>query len=288
MSKNQIILSNQDLLTVIINLERQDAANWESLSKYKNMKAFRRTSKKNRNLYEYMALGEMDLSPEIMIKTNTDLEYRNSWDTYSKSLKQIGKVNSNLITQDFNMSSSVDNGQSIDTSNDEEIELDLVYWRLCYPFPLADRDYLYVRYELELSASEIINLMSQLGKPESEISEFKNLIANNPNKTYSIAASVPSKLDKTHTSKQDPSSNPKKIVRVEEFLSICVVTSTNKGKQEDQADPNNCLLLTYLFDNPSGNIPSSVINWVAKTAMPKSLDTCKKAGDKYREWKSNN
>ena len=70
-----------------------------------------------------------------------------------------------------------------------------------------------------------------------------------------------------------------KCVRVKEFHSISIVTSTNSG------DVGKSLLYSYLFDNPAGNIPSSLINWVAKTAMPKALEQTKKAGDKYDSWK---
>ena len=250
MSKNEKILATADLTRAILMLERKNAdQSWESLNKHKEMQAYRRPYSKNKDYYEYLALGEMDLSPELMLATNLDVEYRNSWDSYSKALKKIKDL--------------------------PEEATDLLYWRVCYPFPFTDRDYLYVRYSLKLTAQEVLEHLES----ETEKEEFKTLIKNDLTKTYHITSSVPS-LD--HDPKDDPGAKSG-IIRVKEFHSICVITSVNG---DEKAKNSKSLLYTYLFDNPGGNIPSTLINWVAKTAMPKTLDLTKKAGEKYNKWKS--
>ena len=71
MSKNQEILPNAQLIAAILALERNTPeSSWECLNNYKSMKAFRRPYFKNKDYYEYVALGEMELGPELRVWGN--------------------------------------------------------------------------------------------------------------------------------------------------------------------------------------------------------------------------
>lgn len=272
MSKNQKVLSNSNLYKAILCLETLTPdSNYEFLSNCKDMKAYRRPSKKNPNYYEYLALGTFPLDPKIMFDLNFDLDYRNSWDSYSKSLKFIKKID------EFT---------------------DLVYWRMCYPFPFTDRDYLYLRYCLTITAQELLDSIEKEDNQidsESKTNNDENnnklssenlqklitILKSNPSKTYHVSSSRPSE---DHSPSEDPSD--KKAIRVQEFHSICITSSSSSPPPSE--NNNQCQLFSYMFDNPSGKIPSSFINWITKTAMPKALDQTKKAGDKYQSWKDKN
>lgn len=263
MSKNQQVLPNTHLYKSILCLETTTPdSNYEFLSNCKDMKAYRRPSCINPNYYEYIALGSFPLDPKTMFDLNYDVEYRNSWDSYSKALKLIKKIDDHT---------------------------DLVYWRMCYPFPFTDRDYLYIRHCLVVSAQELLDSIEKDHNQNDEINnnldyfnsedlqKLISILKSNPSKIYHVSSSVPSE---DHEPSNDPSD--KKAIRVQEFHSICITT---KSSEENN---NQCQLFSYMFDNPSGKIPSSFINWITKTAMPKALDQTKKAGDKYSTWKKNN
>ncbi|KAI1297425.1 hypothetical protein EDD11_007139 [Mortierella claussenii] len=59
-------------------------------------------------------------------------------------------------------------------------------------------------------------------------------------------------------------------VRVDEYRQDVVISPTEDGK--------GCLVWFGYFDNPKGNIPSSIINWAAKTGVPSFLNSLLKAG----------
>ena len=96
MSRYENIVTTADLLAAVISLEKRSepkaaagTSPWESLVNYGQIKAFRHVYPKNQDLYEYVVCGRMELSQENMVATIRDLEYRNSWDPYSKSLKVV-------------------------------------------------------------------------------------------------------------------------------------------------------------------------------------------------------
>ncbi|KAG0340101.1 hypothetical protein BG004_006550 [Podila humilis] len=60
------------------------------------------------------------------------------------------------------------------------------------------------------------------------------------------------------------------VVRVDEFRQDVVI-------QPDK-DDTGCNIWFGYYDNPKGNIPSSVINWAAKSGVPGFLNALKEAG----------
>ncbi|XP_066927684.1 phosphatidylcholine transfer protein-like [Clytia hemisphaerica] len=69
------------------------------------------------SLYEYKVLGELKSDVQTFVKVYMDLEYRKSWDSYVKELYE----------------------------KEDEHEGSFIYWNVNYPFPLANRDYTYIR-----------------------------------------------------------------------------------------------------------------------------------------------
>jgi len=60
---------------------------------------------------------------------------------------------------------------------------------------------------------------------------------------------------------------------------VTIITQSEKGD-------GSCQFYSYLFENPGGAIPKTVINWFAKTAMPKGIEQTIKAGKGYQSWKA--
>ncbi|KAF9092425.1 hypothetical protein BGX27_001797 [Mortierella sp. AM989] len=59
-------------------------------------------------------------------------------------------------------------------------------------------------------------------------------------------------------------------VRVDEFRQDVVIQPTEDG--------NGCNIWFGYFDNPKGNIPTSIINWAAKSGVPGFLNSLRDAG----------
>lgn len=151
---------------------------------------------------------------------------------------------------------------------------------------MSHRDYLYTRLYQELTSSELLTTLPDcpLRAELIKILENKQKLANNnisdsgdnsSNRKWWILASSPIEFHE-----KDPNPKKKDPVRVNPFVSVTIITqSENSG---------SCQFYSYLFENPGGNIPKSVINWFAKTAMPKGINQTLKAGREYDVWLSKN
>ncbi|GJJ77666.1 hypothetical protein EMPS_10025 [Entomortierella parvispora] len=60
------------------------------------------------------------------------------------------------------------------------------------------------------------------------------------------------------------------MVRVDEFRQDVVIQPTEDG--------NGCHIWFGYFDDPKGNIPTSIINWAAKSGVPAFLNSLRSAG----------
>ncbi|KAF9359083.1 hypothetical protein BGX26_000183 [Mortierella sp. AD094] len=70
---------------------------------------------------------------------------------------------------------------------------------------------------------------------------------------------------------QDESTPEKSgVVRVDDFRQDVVIQPTADGK--------GCNIWFGYYDNPKGNIPSSIINWAAKSGVPSFLNSLREAG----------
>ncbi|KAF9418569.1 hypothetical protein BGZ76_004368 [Entomortierella beljakovae] len=65
------------------------------------------------------------------------------------------------------------------------------------------------------------------------------------------------------------------VVRVDDFRQDVVIQPTEDGK--------GCNVWFGYYDNPKGNIPSSIINWAAKSGVPSFLNSLREAGHKLMQ-----
>ncbi|XP_057573143.1 phosphatidylcholine transfer protein isoform X2 [Hippopotamus amphibius kiboko] len=95
-------------------------ADWELLVETFGISIYRLLDQTG--VYEYKVFGVLeDCSPDLLADVYMDLDYRKQWDQYIKELYE-----------------KECNGEAV------------VYWQVKYPFPMSNRDYVYVRQRREL------------------------------------------------------------------------------------------------------------------------------------------
>ncbi|TNM97119.1 phosphatidylcholine transfer protein [Takifugu flavidus] len=101
--------------------EPQLEGGWELFTETLGVAIYRRYRQET-GLYEYKVYGVLNsCGPELCADVYMDLTYRKSWDKYVQALYE----------QDFGGHTAV-------------------YWEVKYPFPLSNRDYVYVRERRDL------------------------------------------------------------------------------------------------------------------------------------------
>ncbi|XP_026889978.1 phosphatidylcholine transfer protein isoform X2 [Herpailurus yagouaroundi] len=160
-------------------------------------------------LYEYKVFGVLDdCPPALLADVYMDLDYRKQWDQYVKELYE-----------------KECNGETV------------VYWEVKYPFPMSNRDYIYIRQrqELDVEGRKIHVVLAQ-------------------------STSVPQFAERPG------------VIRVNQYKqSLAIESDGKKGSK----------VFMYYFDNPGGQIPSWLINWVAKNGVPNFLKDMAKACQNY-------
>ncbi|MDP2438049.1 MAG: START domain-containing protein [archaeon] len=144
----------------------------------------------------FISLFSLDLIPSLFIFSR----YRKEWDQHTISCETI--------------------------EENAEDQSSTIYWLVKYPWPLANRDYVF-RQRLRLSA------------------DHQRYVA------CKRACAHPSK--KAHSSP----------VRVVTYRCDVLAQSTEDG---------GVRYCTLYSDDPGGSIPSSIVNWAIKTAVPKYFD----------------
>ncbi|XP_073444208.1 phosphatidylcholine transfer protein isoform X2 [Dendrobates tinctorius] len=101
--------------------ERALPASWELFTESMGIQIYRLYDQKT-GLYEYKIYGGLaDCPAELCADVYMDLDYRKKWDQYVKALHE-------------------------DQNGEEKV----IYWEVKYPFPLSNRDYVYVRDRRDL------------------------------------------------------------------------------------------------------------------------------------------
>ncbi|XP_064223649.1 phosphatidylcholine transfer protein isoform X1 [Aotus nancymaae] len=96
-------------------------ADWQLLVETSGISIYRLLDQQT-GLYEYKVFGVLeDCSPTLLADVYMDLNYRKQWDQYVKALYE----------QECN-------GETV------------VYWEVKYPFPMSNRDYVYLRQRRDL------------------------------------------------------------------------------------------------------------------------------------------
>ncbi|XP_024428923.2 phosphatidylcholine transfer protein isoform X2 [Desmodus rotundus] len=109
-------------------------ADWQLLVETSGISIYRLLDQQT-GLYEYKVFGVLeDCPPAVLADVYMDLDYRKQWDQYVKELyeKECG-------------------GKTV------------VYWEVKYPFPMSNRDYVYIRQrqELDVEGRKIYVVLAQ-------------------------------------------------------------------------------------------------------------------------------
>lgn len=129
--------------------EEVDLSRWERVYKDECIVLYR-SRPEDSTLYHYRIEGRLEYSAATFFDVNCDLEYRKEWDGYAKELHVIETCPN--ITH-----------------------ADVVYWCVRFPFPLANRDYVYHRRVAYLDESKSFIIVSRAGKHETT-PEKKNTV----------------------------------------------------------------------------------------------------------------
>ncbi|KAK3106166.1 hypothetical protein FSP39_014092 [Pinctada imbricata] len=146
-------------------LENPQVEGWEFFTESHGVTIYRLYNEES-GLYQYKIYGTLsDVTPDVCAEVYMDLEYRKVWDSYVKELYE----------KDMD-------GQKV------------IYWNVNFPFPLWNRDYVYLRELRE---------MEQYGKRIWAV----------------LAKSI------------ECSSFPEKsgVVRVDDYITYCALTTDGKG-----------------------------------------------------------
>ncbi|XP_064842732.1 phosphatidylcholine transfer protein-like isoform X1 [Oncorhynchus masou masou] len=116
---------------------------WEFFTETMGVKIYRLYDKET-GLYEYKVLGVLaTCTPELCADVYMDLPYRKQWDGYVKELHE----------KDYDGRSAI-------------------YWEVKYPFPLSNRDYVYVRErrDIDMDSRKIWVVLAK-SSPQSPLPE---------------------------------------------------------------------------------------------------------------------
>ncbi|KAM9596838.1 phosphatidylcholine transfer protein isoform 3-T3 [Trichechus inunguis] len=109
-------------------------ADWQLLVETLGISIYRLLDQQT-GLYEYKVFGILeDCPPALLADVYLDLDYRKQWDQYVKEVYE-----------------KECNGETV------------VYWEVKYPFPMSNRDYVYLRQrqELEMEGQKIYVILAQ-------------------------------------------------------------------------------------------------------------------------------
>ncbi|XP_077618961.1 phosphatidylcholine transfer protein [Crocuta crocuta] len=109
-------------------------ANWELLVTTLGFRVYRRRYQQT-GLYEYKVFGVLDdCPPDLFAAVYMDLDYRKQWDPYVKEIQEKRC-----------------SGETV------------VYWQVKYPFPMSNRDFVYIRehQELDVEGQKIHVVLAQ-------------------------------------------------------------------------------------------------------------------------------
>ncbi|KAM6175239.1 phosphatidylcholine transfer protein [Erethizon dorsatum] len=113
--------SEEQFREVCAELQQPALAGWELLVEASGVSVYRLLDQET-GLYVYKVFGVLkDCSPALLVDVYMDLKYRKKWDQYVQEIYEK-ECNGETVT----------------------------YWEVKYPFPMYNRDYVYVRQQRDL------------------------------------------------------------------------------------------------------------------------------------------
>lgn len=131
----------QDLLD-----QDQPGPDWELLSDMETGRVWRKQDA-NSNSCVYRTYAKMTEPLPLLVNALTDLEKRKDWDQYCLDMHEITKID----------------------------ETSVIYWRVKFPFPLSDRDYVFYRRTKPLPTGEML-VLSRSAPRDSHKAEVPGVI----------------------------------------------------------------------------------------------------------------
>ena len=199
------MFNDERFASALAEMENPSLSDYEFFVECRDVKIYRHYDDAS-GLYEYKCVGHLSLNCDVMQEVYMDLEYRKSWDSYVKELRQVPSSN-------------------------------VIYWNVNFPFPLSNRDYTYLRECRRHDDVTWVILAEGTSTPD-----------------------IPAKSS---------------VVRVTEYKQLLVIRKVDDKKTK---------VFMHYFDNPGGAIPTWLINWAAKTGVPKFLDDMEKACAGYEKY----
>jgi hypothetical protein len=141
---------------------------WERLSEC-NIRGhsvkIHRKMRPNSDLYDIYSYGTLPISADQLIDVNWDLDYRVKWDAYAKVIC----VKDTLRPE---MDSWV-------------VDQDMVYWEVAFPWPLANRDYVFYRHT-EATKDGLLVLVSKGIEGVTSVPEVPGVVRVEQLRTYFV------------------------------------------------------------------------------------------------------
>ncbi|CAF2392200.1 unnamed protein product [Rotaria sp. Silwood2] len=194
---------------------------WEKILRKDHLLLYRKYDK-DLQVYSYKIFGTFnDISAIVFLQVQLDLDYRMKWDDHALRLSIV--------------------------DTDEDTQSDIVHWIQKFPFPLNNRDYIYVRrYCLDISIS-----------------------------------TSPKIIIKCHSTNHPNVRNDTKSVRVNKYESSMIIQSKHKLDEKGMK-----FLLTY-HEDAKASIPTSTYSYLAQSGIPDFVEKLHIAAKKLPKYKNN-
>lgn len=134
---------------------QEDYMEWEKLSQCTvrdHDVHIHRKPREGSDLYDLFAYGSLPITAEQLADINFDHEYRLKWDSYAKDIRVVRS----FVSQD-------------------QLAQDLMYWEVAFPWPMSNRDYVFLRHRQVVESSGLIVLISK-GLRSTEVEEVSGVI----------------------------------------------------------------------------------------------------------------
>eukprot|EP00286_Rhodomonas_abbreviata_P021211 CAMPEP_0181310168 /NCGR_PEP_ID=MMETSP1101-20121128/12439_1 /TAXON_ID=46948 /ORGANISM="Rhodomonas abbreviata, Strain Caron Lab Isolate" /LENGTH=349 /DNA_ID=CAMNT_0023416773 /DNA_START=336 /DNA_END=1385 /DNA_ORIENTATION=+ len=139
----------------------EPGADWDLLSELPAGKCWRK-QQPGSDAFVYRTYVTMSEPLPLLLAALTDVERRKEWDAYCIDIREVDKLG--------------------DTS--------VVYWRVKFPFPLSDRDYVYYRRHMENKKGEVL-VLSRSAPVGAHVGEVSSVIRIDEFRTRCALRSTP-------------------------------------------------------------------------------------------------
>jgi len=217
--------------------EEKGGGDWEFVTRTsEGVDVWRQAVPDAPGLYMWLTHGPIQVDAAVFAKVYNDLDYRRQWDDYALDLRKVSDLRDG--EEDLDLKSELP--KEVIPSDDTSYDGGILYWSAKYPWPMWNRDYVFYR-GVESDPETGITVAINRGGATDEVPED----AGNQ-------------------------------VRVDTYFSLLVAQPWDPKKQDDLVDRvgadaagqgkwTDAFMMT--FDDPKGNIPSSLVSYGVKKGL---------------------